>query len=199
MLDYELRSLKNGVPVYIFNAGSQDVVSLEIIFNAGSWQQDKVLVASCTNALLKEGTKKYSSQEISEAIDYYGSFLQTDVNKDNASIALYAIHKQLGNVLPYLTEVLTNPVFDQSELATHLARIEQRFIVNREKNSSIAREEFLNKLFGSNHPYGRKAQKDDFQQVNSQDLLAFWKKHYVREGCMVFLSGENYRRCISAN
>jgi predicted Zn-dependent peptidase len=82
--DYELKYLSKGIPVYVFNTGAQNVVSIEIIFEAGSFNQSKPLVASCTNALLMEGTTKYSSQQINEAVDFYGSFLQTDITKDVA-------------------------------------------------------------------------------------------------------------------
>ncbi|MBL4624851.1 MAG: insulinase family protein [Flavobacteriales bacterium] len=190
LLDYDLRQLSCGVPVYVFNAGSQDVVSLEILFDAGSWNQSKPFIASSTSALLKEGTAKYSSLQMNEAIDFYGSFLQTDMSKDSASIALYALNKQLDHVLPYLTEVLLNPVFLESELKTHLARVEQQFVVNQQKNSTIARREFLNVLYGDNHPYGKKAEREYFKQVERDDLAAFWSKSYTAKNCKVFLSGK---------
>ncbi|MBL4652619.1 MAG: insulinase family protein [Flavobacteriales bacterium] len=190
LMDYELKQLSCGVPVYVFNAGSQDVVSLEILFDAGSWNQSKPLVASCTNALLKDGTAKFSSLQMNEAIDFYGSFLQTDISKDEASIALYSLNKQLSNVLPYLTEVLSCPVFPESELKTHLARVEQQFEVNQQKNSSIARQEFLNVLYGDSHPYGKKARLEFFKQVEQKDLVDFWNENYTTKNCIIFLSGK---------
>lgn len=188
--DYELKYLSNGIPVYVFNTGSQNVVSIEIMFDAGSFNQSKPLVASCTNALLMEGTAKYSSQQINEALDFYGSFLQTDITKDIASVALYALNKQLDNVLPYLNEVLLNPTFPENELQTHLSRIKQQFLVNLEKNSSIARREFLNVLYGDNHPYGRKAEVEFFDQIYREDLVNFWSKNYTAKNCKIFLSGK---------
>ena len=190
LMDYDLKQLSCGVPVYVFNAGSQDVVSIEILFDAGSWNQSKPLVASCTNALLKEGTTIHTSQQINEAIDFYGSFLQTDVSKDEASIALYSLNKQLNNVLPYLTEVLTEPTFPEEELKMHLARVEQQFEVNQQKNSSIARGEFLNVLYGDSHPYGKKAELEFFKQVEQVDLVGFWNENYTTKNCKIFLSGK---------
>jgi len=188
--DYELKYLSNGIPVYIFNTGSQNIVSIEIMFDAGSFNQSKPLVASCTNALLMEGTSKYSSQQINEAVDFYGAFLQTDISKDVASIALYALNKQLHNVLPYLKEVLLNPTFPEHELQTHLSRIKQQFLVNLEKNSSIARREFLNVLYGDKHPYGRKAKVEFFDQIYREDLVQFWAKNYTSKNCKIFLAGK---------
>src|SRR5687768_14532015 len=48
--------LDNGVPVYTIHAGAEDVLSLEWVFYAGNWHEDKNLVAASTNFLLRNGT-----------------------------------------------------------------------------------------------------------------------------------------------
>ena len=50
--------LRNGAEVYAVNAGAEEVLSLEWVFFAGNWQEDKNLVAATTNFLLRNGTSK---------------------------------------------------------------------------------------------------------------------------------------------
>ena len=68
--------LDNSVPVYSISAGTQDVLKIDVSFDAGMWYQSKPLIASTVNEMLTEGTKMLSSREISEKLDYYGAFIQ---------------------------------------------------------------------------------------------------------------------------
>ena len=43
-------TLSNGTPVWGLQAGSQDLVKIDLLFNAGSWYQNENLVAGLTNA-----------------------------------------------------------------------------------------------------------------------------------------------------
>ncbi len=43
--------LPNGVPVYYVNAGTKDVVRIELIFRAGAYQQEMALQTDTTKAM----------------------------------------------------------------------------------------------------------------------------------------------------
>ena len=49
--------LDNGISVGLINAGTQELVRVELLFPGGIWFQQKPLQASLTNAMLEEGTK----------------------------------------------------------------------------------------------------------------------------------------------
>ena len=53
----EKNHLSNNIPVYSINAGTQELSKIELIFSAGTYQQERPVVASATNAMLNEGTK----------------------------------------------------------------------------------------------------------------------------------------------
>ncbi|MFK7935681.1 MAG: hypothetical protein AB8G22_19360, partial [Saprospiraceae bacterium] len=64
--------LDNGIPVYEVNIGTQEIVKLEVIFNAGRPYEKVQLAARTTASLLKEGTQQYSAETIAKQIDFYG-------------------------------------------------------------------------------------------------------------------------------
>ncbi|MEA3444536.1 MAG: insulinase family protein, partial [Bacteroidota bacterium] len=109
-------TLSNGVPVFAFFAESDKIIGLEIIFNAGVWFQPKVLLASTTNAMLREGTQLYTSGDISEKLDFFGAHLSAHVEKDKAVVGLYCPHKHFSSVLKILTDIVMHPIFPQNEL-----------------------------------------------------------------------------------
>ncbi len=87
------KELDNKVPVHIISGGSQEILKIDFIFQAGIWHQKSPLIARATNSLIKEGTKKYSSAEIANGIDQYGAYLQTECDYDRASITVFTLSK----------------------------------------------------------------------------------------------------------
>ncbi len=59
-------TLDNGVAVYAIDAGAEEVVQLELVFNAGNWYEHKNLVATATNYMHKNGTSQKSAFDINE-------------------------------------------------------------------------------------------------------------------------------------
>ena len=51
--------LSNGVQVYVFNNPNQELLKIELVYNAGSSVSKKPLVASAANNMLVEVTKNY--------------------------------------------------------------------------------------------------------------------------------------------
>jgi len=182
-------SLPNGVPVYYVNAGTQDVIKIEVIFRAGSREQDVPLVAGSTNAMLEEGTKKHTAEEIASLLDYYGSFLETSVQQDYASVTIYTLGGHLDKALPVLEEIINEPSFPQSELEIYLHNNKQRFLVDEQKERVVAAKNFPALLFGDAHPYGHRTRLEEFDGVKKENLEAFHKKYYSAGNCAIIASG----------
>ncbi|RYF90049.1 MAG: insulinase family protein, partial [Chitinophagaceae bacterium] len=72
---YKKLVLKNGVEVYTVEAGAEEVMSLEWVYYAGNWYEDKNLVAATTNFMLKNGTNSKNAFQINEHFEYFGSYL----------------------------------------------------------------------------------------------------------------------------
>ena len=68
-------SLNNGVPVYMIEAGTEDIMRVEFTFRAGQVKEYLPLLSSTTNMMLTEGSENYSSEELKRILDFYGIFL----------------------------------------------------------------------------------------------------------------------------
>ena len=180
--------LSNGIPVYTINTGSQQLIKIEILLNAGSVNEHKAITARATNSLLKEGTKNHSSSQIAEQFDFYGAFLETDCSKDSACIALYSLNKHLSNVLPLLSEIMYEAVFPQNEIEVYLQNSHQHFLVNNQKVDVIARNHFAEIIFGENK-YGYRTKEEDYTNLKQDDIKAFHKSYYLNNSPTIILSG----------
>ncbi|MCK5028484.1 MAG: insulinase family protein [Bacteroidales bacterium] len=182
--------LNNGIETHIINAGTQDIVKIDISFNAGSWYQKKALIAAVVNEMLTEGTTTQSSQQISEKLDYFGAFIHAQPTKDFGEVSLYTLKKHLPETIKILEDIVKNPVFAENEMQTFLSKRKQKFQIELEKVTNIARQEFNEQLFGKNHPYGIKTKIEDYEKVNQSDLTQFHDLYYNSKNCKIILSGK---------
>jgi zinc protease len=181
--------LDNKIPVYSINAGSQELTKVEFVFSAGMYQQNRTLLASTTNTLLESGTSKRNALQLSEQIDFYGSFLELEVGQDYSSVTVYSLNKYLNESLAFLEEIIKDSVFPEDEITITLANKKQKHQINSQKVSHLARRKFSELLFGSKHPYGVDVKTDDFDNLKRNDLLDFYRKHYTYKNCFVVAAG----------
>lgn len=183
-------TLDNGVKVFSFSAGTQDVLKIEFIFEAGSWYQDKKLQALSTVKMLTEGTTQHTAEEIAEFFDFYGSYVETEAERDYTYVTLYTLNRNLERLLPLFAEIIRDPAFPEKELNVFLTNTRQEQIVSMQKVNYIARVKFAEQLFGPAHPYGQSPALEDYGRISSSDLRNFYQKMYVAENARVILSGK---------
>ncbi|MEI6060142.1 MAG: pitrilysin family protein [Bacteroidota bacterium] len=185
----EIAQLSNGIKVYQFNSGTQDVISIEMVFAAGSWFQKKPFTAMATNLMLREGTRSFSARELSESLDYYVAHFENTTERDNAYVSLYSLNKHLEHTLPLLAEIVKKPVFPEMEYAVLSGKQRQMLEVNLQKVNFLARTRFNPIVFGKAHPYGMNLEPGDIAAVNHSDLADFHKSQYHSGNCTIVIAG----------
>lgn len=184
-----IHKLDNGIPVYQLQTGTQDIVKIEFIFNAGLWYEQKALVSWFTNKMLKEGTQNFTARQIADKIDYYGAHLELNADKDKAYITVYTLNKYLTEILPVVEDVIFYPLFPENELNIKIQNKKQEFIVNSKKVKNIARRKFNELLFGENHPYGKFVNEADYDTIKQEDIIEFHKNNYFITDCKIIAAG----------
>jgi len=186
----EILTLSNGINVYLFDTGTQDVVSIEMIFCAGSWFQHQAFTAMVTNMMLREGTKNYTAQQLAEKLDFYGAHFENTTERDNAYVALYTLNKHLHQTLPLLAEIVKNPVFPEYELKVLAGKQKQLLEVNRQKVNYLARANFNPIIFGKLHPYGMNPEPEELNKVTREMLANFHQSYYHSGKCSIVVAGK---------
>jgi zinc protease len=187
---YQKMVLKNGVEVFAINAGAEEVMSLEWVFFAGNCYEDKNLVAATVNFLLRSGTSQKSAFQINDHFEFYGSFLNRACYNETATITLHCLNKHVGELLPVVKELITDSVMPQDELDIYKQNMKQRLKVNLKKSDFVAGRLIDAYLYGENHPYGKYTNEEDFDVLNREQLLAFYKKYYQQGQLIMFVAGK---------
>jgi len=185
----EKGKLSYDIPVYTIKGGSQPIIRFEMVFNAGSVNQQKPLQAFAVANLLKSGTAATSSEQINKLFDYYGVSLQIEAQKDLISVGFFCLTRHLEPVLDIFFEIIIKPVFPASELDILLKNKKQKHVINRKKIQHLARVHFNEILFGPEHPYGRKLELDDFEHIYRDDLMEFHHRFFIPTNVNCFVSG----------
>jgi predicted Zn-dependent peptidase len=189
-VDPQYYTLDNGLQIASFKAGSQEIIKIELIFEAGTKFQSKRLVASTCNAMLREGSKHFTSEQISQELDFYGSHLSLSVEKDYAKVTLFTLSKALESGLKILTDIVYQPVFPEQKFNLYLSKQKQKFEQDLQKVKTLASHQFTKALFGNKHPYGQIAELNDFDLVRLEDLKRFYSNYYQVSNAKMIIAGQ---------
>jgi predicted Zn-dependent peptidase len=183
-------TLDNKVPVYAMNAGAQDVVMVEWVFDAGNWYDKQPMVAATTNFLIKNGTTTKTAYQINDFFEFHGAYLNRSCYNETASITLHCLSKHLEILLPVVREIIESSIFPEEELAIYIQNQKQRLSVNLQKCDFIANRLIDEYLFGINHPYGTYSNAEDYDALNTDLLKAFYNQYYLNGSCKIFVAGK---------
>lgn len=182
--------LNNGVPVYSVDAGTQEVLQVELVFYAGNWFEKQNAIAFATNKLLKNGTSHKTAFQINEEFEYYGAFCSRACYNETAVVSLSALSKYLPALLPVIREMITDSVFTDDELNIFKQNFNQQLRVNLQKCDFVANRLCDAYLYGKNHPYGTYTESSDIDAIESGMLKNFFKDYYINGQVAIFVCGK---------
>ncbi len=184
-----LHTLSNGTPLWVLNAGVQDIIKLDIFFEAGRPYEQKKLVARATSKLLLEGSKDHSAREIAEILDFHGATLTSPVDLDTSSLILYCLGKHFSKMLDLVSQILTEPSFKKEELDLFKENTIQKLKYNNSKCDVRAYRQITESIFGPDHPYGYNSSEEMIRDVTRSDLVAHFDRMYIADNCKLMVSG----------
>lgn len=186
----ERYTLSNGVEVYAVNMGGEDTLMLNWVFYAGNWYEKKKMSASATNYLLKNGTSKLTAFGVNEHFEYYGSYLNRNCYNETAELTLHCLNKHVNELVPVVAELITDSVFSEEELSIYKQNAQQRLKVSLQKCEFVAGQLIDAYLFGEDHPYGKYSRLEDYEALQREEILEFYKQYYQQGRCVIFAAGK---------
>ncbi len=186
----EKRMLSNDIPVYFVNAGTQDVVKIDFIFEAGTWFQSANLEASLCNSMLEEGSENFTAAEIAEKFDFYGAYLQLTVDQNQGFVSIISLEKHLPAILEVTENLIKKSIFPEYELEVLIDKNKQKWLLENEKVRTLCQKKFTQVMFGDAHPYAINNKLEDFDQVSREDLLRFYRSFYHSGNCHIIAAGK---------
>ncbi len=187
--DAEQLTLKNGLNLYLLPTEEFEILRLSLVVRAGSAVQQVPFSASATANLLAEGSSHMTAREISERLDYHGSYFDVNIDRDYTYISFAMLSKFVRPTLDVAAEILLYPTFPQEEVLTYTAKRKQRLAIDRQKVDVRAREAFAEAIFGKEHPYGQRFDEAAYDHLHRSDMVDFYTRHYTADNAFAVCSG----------
>lgn len=173
--------LKNGLVLLTSEQRALPMVTFNLLIEAGSRHdpEGREGLANLTARLLTDGTRKRTTLQISETLDFVGAALSTECSEELATVSLTLLKKDLETGLELLAEILIASVFPEAEIDRQKQSVTASIKAKEEDPGEIAERKFLESLFPRS-PYGRLVEgtEDSIRNIERSDLVQFYERFY---------------------
>lgn len=182
MAEVQRRTLSNGLEVWVVEDHELPLVTLRLVVHGGSAAEppEQAGLASMTASLLDEGTATRSALQIADEIDFLAANLSSSASYDASSLTLNVLRRNLAPALEIFADVLLNPSFPAEELDRVRQERLTGLISQRDQPSIVASDAFALRLYGAEHPYGRKLEGNPatLEAFTPDELRRFYSTWY---------------------
>ena len=174
--------LASGAIVTVQEASMTPAVTINATIQAGgvfeSAQQNGV--AFLTGRVLDRGTANRSADVIAEELDERGVSLRVSTARHTSALTCTCLAEDFDDVLAIVLDTVRHPVFPAAEVAKRRAETLNSLRQDQDNPAVRAADVLLELLYGSEHPYGRRAKGtiDTVTGFTRDDLAAFHRARY---------------------
>jgi len=191
----------SGARVYFVEDHNLPMLDVAVNFPAGSAfdAADKIGVAGLVHGLLDLGARDLSEDDISRRLADIGAQMGGSFDSDRSGLSLRTLSNEAEReaALAIMATVLQHPVFPQTVLERERNRLIAGLREAETKPEFLAERAFGRAVFGS-HPYGWQAGVSDIEKIQRDDLVSFYRTHYVAGNAVVALMGDVSRQQAEA-
>jgi zinc protease len=185
--------LASGLEVAVAEAHALPLVQVRVLVHAGAGYGDVAGAAEITADLLKDGgTRSMPSAEVLDRIESLGATLSVDVDMDSSRLGLAVPKDKLDTALGILSEIVSEPAFDERELGKLKARKRDEARDNARSNGTwMATRALFHELYAQASPYSTyDLVPSEIARVNGLLVKDFHRRYWVPKNATVILVGD---------
>src|SRR5689334_1293187 len=191
----EEATLKNGLQVVLLHNAKVPTFNMQMVVLSGGLADpaDYRGLANFTASLLREGTTKRSSKDISEQVDALGATLNATAGLSSltSTVSAGGLIENFDQTLDLFADVVRNPTFPQAEVSRYKTRTLAQLQFQRSIPQFLAAEQFNRAIYGTNHPASFIAPPNEsLSKISSKDLADFHAKYYRPNNAILAVVGD---------
>ena len=180
--DYFSSKLKNGLSIIGTKNTETPEITIVINIEGGSLvlpaeKIKKLGVAELTADMLNEGTKNFTTEEISAQLDKIGSNISFSASKSNTSVRVSCLKKNLDATLKILEEKLLNPGFKDEDFKLAKKQSKENIKSQEKSPNAMASKIFAFSLYG-NTIMGLEPSVKSVESIELADVKEYYEKYY---------------------
>jgi predicted Zn-dependent peptidase len=187
-------TLPNGLKVVLLNEGKIPTFNMQMVVLSGglSDRSDYHGLANFTASLLREGTAKRSSKDISEQIDALGATLNavSGLSSLTSTVSAAGLVENIDQTIDIFADVIRNPTFPQSEVDKYKTRTISQLQLQRSNPQFLAQEQLQKAIYGSHPASLVAAPTESVKKLTSKDLVDFHSTYYRPNNAILAVVGD---------
>lgn len=174
--------LSNGMKLSGITHREIPLVTFDIVLKGGLLldRDEKPGVSYLNAALMNEGTKLRTAEEIEKALNLLGASVRVYSDGNKMGISGDCLSKNFSEVMKIVEEIITSPLFDEEALEREKNKVIAKIQQDAKDPNSIASAALNKLLFGeesviSKRPYGT---MESVKSINIYDVQAFYTNKF---------------------
>jgi len=185
--------LKNGMTVLVRPIHTVPKVSVQLWYDVGSRdEQDKERgIAHLIEHMMFKGTKKLSETDINFVTHMLSGNTNAFTGHDFTGYLFNFPTQHWQEAFTLLADCMKNSTFKEDMLSSEMQAVIQEIKLYRDRYTRSLVDEIIGAIF-ADHPYHHPiiGYKQDLWSVRSDDLKAFYKKHYLPNNAALVVVGD---------
>jgi zinc protease len=172
-------TLTNGIRVYGINNRELPLVNISMTIDGGVSQDNISLpgVAGMVAAILPQGTKNRTPEELEEEIELLGSSINVYAGLEELSINVSVLSRNFEKAMSLMKEILLEPRWDSTEFNLARTRTKNKIIQAEAQPSRVANLAFYKLLYGTGHIFGYNPDgtRGSIEKIRMADLKSWYE------------------------
>lgn len=186
-------TLSNGIQCFYMEDKELPLISLQGRFKGGSLNEpaEKTGLAALAGTVLRTGgTKSLTGDEINEELEFIAASVESFGGQEYLTVSGNSLKKDFGKLVELYADIIMNPEFRQDKI--DLARNQTLETMRRrwDQPMQVAMSLFIEKIYGADTPFGRRATPATVKAVTRDDLIAFHKSYYAPDNFYLGIVGD---------
>ena len=189
----DIVELSNGLRVHRFVMPGQKVASIELSMPISLADEPAHLEGVGTVALHALDEATISHPNMPELVDTCGASMHARARVLATRIGGLVPTRRLDDLLPLLTEMLTEPAYNEADIANHVEALEASYRTSLTSSSAAAARAFRMALYGPDSRQGRpiSGSPATLEAITPDDVHTWQRRHYAPNGATVVIAGED--------
>lgn len=187
------RTLANGLRVAVIEDHRLPLVaaSMQILAGHAYAPPEKAGLAMLTAALLREGTKTRSAQEIARAVDSTGGRLEATAGNDVATVSMTFVKSHAALGFELMADIVCNPAFAEEEIERQVRQVQSGLAVQYASAQYLAGAAAARAILGT-HPYAWPGDgtPETIASLRRDDITEFYGKYYAPNRAWLVIAGD---------
>jgi predicted Zn-dependent peptidase len=185
--------LNNGLRVFYLEDRELPLVYVSGVLKLGNIYEpvEKAGLSSLTGTVLRTGgTKTLSGDDINEELEFLAATIEASIGAESGSVSANCQRKDLQRVLELYADIVMNPEFRQDKI--ELAKNQQLESIRRRWDMPMQAGFLLfgEKIFGADHPSGRRVSPKTLAAISRQDLVDYHARYFAPNNMMIGVCGD---------